>query len=352
VELVCLAKIGGQLVSYRTGTLVHKPSGVSVGTPLLVPAFSSKGIGGASDSGAELTRILQATCEFLTGTFLVSAYDIFHHLIPNPLDLPMRPELIFVDSGGYEISETDDLSAAHHAVAGEGDWTREKHTEVLENWPPELPAIFISYDHPHDRQPVENQISLAQKQVRWHPDQLHSFLVKPEKRTQKTIGPALEKIMAAPRELRSFDVVGVTEKELGPSFMKRMVVIARLRRALDEGGVTAPIHVFGALDPVSVCLYYLAGAEIFDGLTWLRYGYSDDRCVYLHNLAALNYELHISDYQNRLRILSSNYYYLDQLQERLKDFSNDGDFSRLPHSNLLKGACDRLRRLVMKGGCG
>jgi hypothetical protein len=34
---------------------------------------------------------------------------------------------------------------------------------------------------------------------------------------------------------------------------------------LDEAGVKSPIHVFGALDPLTVCLYFVAGAEVFDG---------------------------------------------------------------------------------------
>ena len=336
----------------RTGTMVHRPSGVSVEMPLLVPAFSSKGFGVATGRDSELAKLLLATIEFLTGTYLISAYDLRHGLIPPPQDLPMLPELVVIDSGGYEISEDDDLSAPRAAAAAAGDWTQEFHAEVLSSWPSEVPAVFVTYDHPKDRRPVADQIASAREQVRRHPGQLHCFLIKPEKSDHKTSESALKTVIASPEELRSFDVVGVTEKELGPSFMDRMVAIARLRRALDEGGVNAPIHVFGSLDPVSVCLYYLSGAEVFDGLTWLRYGYADDRCVYLHNHAALSYELRVSDYHNRLRVLSSNYYYLGRLQERLRDFASDGDFSHLPHPRLLREACDRLRRRLTKGGRG
>jgi hypothetical protein len=352
VESVFLVRTGRLQVLHRTGAIIHKPSGVSVETPLLVPAFSSKCFGVASGRKSELTKILNATSEFLTGTYLVSAYDIYYGLIPKPLDVPMRPELIVVDSGGYEVSEDNDLSDPSPAVAAARAWNNEMHSEVLDSWPPEVPAVFVTYDHPNDRRPVESQIASARDQVRQHSDQLHCFLIKPEKGHHKTSDSAIKWIRATPEELRSFDIVGVTEKELGPSFMDRMVGIARLRRALDEGGVSAPIHVFGALDPVAICLYYLSGAEVFDGLTWLRYGYLDDKCVYLHNHAALMYELHIADYQVRMRALSSNYYYLDRLQERLKDFGNDGEFSHLPHPELLKGGCDRLKRRLAKGGRG
>ena len=61
---------------------------------------------------------------------------------------------------------------------------------------------------------------------------------------------------------------------------------------------------------------------------------------------------YVSDYQNTMRVLSSNYYYLDRLQERLKDFGNDNDLSHLPHPELLKGGCDRLMRRLQTGGRG
>ncbi len=46
--------------------------------------------------------------------------------------------------------------------------------------------------------------------------------------------------------------------------------IAKLRKALDKAGLNIPLHVFGSLDTVTTPLYFLAGADIFDGLTWLR----------------------------------------------------------------------------------
>ena len=66
--------------------------------------------------------------------------------------------------------------------------------------------------------------------------------------------------------LEGFDLVGVTEKELGNSLLNRLHNTSRLRMALDEVSNEAPIHVFGSLDPLNVPLYFAAGAEVFDGL--------------------------------------------------------------------------------------
>ena len=91
--------------------------------------------------------------------------------------------------------------------------------------------------------------------------------------------------------------------------LDRMARTALLRRAMDEAGVTAPLHIFGALDPLSVCLYFLSGAEMFDGLTWIRYGYEDGRCLYTHNLGPLKYGLDATDNAIKSRTLFGNYYF-------------------------------------------
>ena len=75
-------------------------------------------------------------------------------------------------------------------------------------------------------------------------------------------------------------MIGFTEKELGDTLTERLLNLARLRQVLDTYRVSAPIHLFGALDPLYSPLYFAAGAEIFDGLSWLRYAYHDGLAVH------------------------------------------------------------------------
>src|SRR5713101_5974784 len=95
----------------RTSVLRHKVTGATLRTPLLVPSFSSKGFSRDSKGTSEIGKILETTAEFLTDSFLISAYDVKHCHVPLPLMLPCRPEIIFLDSGGYEISGERDFSA-------------------------------------------------------------------------------------------------------------------------------------------------------------------------------------------------------------------------------------------------
>ena len=334
----------------RAGQILHRRTGVRIETPLLVPAFSSKGFM-LADGSSDVDRILRTAAEFVTSSCLVSAYDIYHGHIPEPQKLPVKPELIFVDSGGYEISH-DSRRSPNKSVPGSATWNRSLLEGVIRAWPSEMAAAFVTYDDPLDRRPVLEQVDAAKAQIRQSPDQLHCFLLKPEKDTQATLRETLKNVLGYMEALRAFDIIGVTEHELGDSHLDRMVNIARLREALDDAGVPAPLHVFGSLDPVSACLYFISGAEVFDGLKWIRYAFSDGQCVFIRNHAVLEYGVHVRDSDVQLRVMSQNYYYLEKLQELMKDFRVKGDYSKLPHGErLLKPAYDSLeRRLNRKGG--
>lgn len=329
----------------RSSTIRHRPSGVSLQTPLLIPSFSSKGFARSKkDDKSEIGKILAFSGEFLTEAFLISAYDIFYGHIPPPRSLPFIPELIFLDSGGYEISTDRDYSSVIDPLPAPGPWNLPKLESVLSKWPDEIPLVIVSYDHHDEHKPVIEQIADARCLFKGYPQHLHLLLLKPETDTQTLMDEALKSVSANAALLGSFDIVGVTEKELGHSMLDRMVQIARLRRAMDDAGVQIPIHVFGSLDPVSVCLYYVSGAELFDGLTWIRYGYDDDgKCVYTHNLGVLKYGINVTDNLVKTRAMADNYYCLQDLQRRLREFETTKKWDKLsPHHKLVENACDSL----------
>ena len=329
----------------RTSTILHKNSGVSLETPLLIPSFSSKGFARSRNGGkSEIGEILAAAGEFLTEVFLISAYDIYYKHVPSPSEMSYTPDLIFIDSGGYEISTDYDYSSAMVPLPQSECWTSEMLESVYGNLPDQIPAILVSFDHPEVRKPFAEQVADARKFFRGRRQHLTLLLLKPETKEQTTLEKTIRAATADAKELGIFDVIGVTEKELGRTMLDRMAQITKLRLAMDEAGVTSPLHVFGALDPLTVCLYFISGAEIFDGLTWLRYAYHNGVCVYSHNQGAMKYDLTISDDNLRSRILSENLYFLQSLQQRLKDFETTCNFSKLsPHEDLLSDAYDSLK---------
>lgn len=342
---VCHAETWRRSVFARSSTIRHKASGVKIQTPLLVPSFSSKGFARSQkDEKSEIGKILAFAADFLTETFLISAYDVYYGHIPTPRELPVIPELIFLDSGGYEISTDSDYSSVIDPLPAPYKWDLSKLQSVLSSWPNECPLVIVSYDHHQERRSVDEQIINARKLFINYPQHLHLLLLKPATDTQNLLDTVLKSVIADIEQLGSFDIVGVTEKELGHSMLDRMVQIARLRKAMDDADVQIPIHVFGSLDPISVCLYYISGAELFDGLTWIRYGYDDfGRCVYTHNLGVLKYGINVHDNLVKTRAISENYYCLQDLQRRLREFEATKKWEKLsPHEKLIESACDSL----------
>ena len=153
------------------------------------------------------------------------------------------------------------------------------------------------------------------------------FLIKPETKEQEYI--QINNIVRKIKELKSFDIIGVTERELGSSILQRMVNIAKIRKALNVNGIDSPIHVFGSLDPITSILYFLAGAEIFDGLTWLKYSYFNNAAIYISNFGVLNSELgiNIRDSQVKSMAIVKNTYYLEKMKYTMKDFIKFGNFN-------------------------
>ena len=326
----------------RSRALRH-PSGGLLETPLLVPSFSSKGFGFDSEGVSVVTKAIRATGEVLTECMLVSAYDIFHKHIPEPDALP-SPEIVFVDSGGYETANDHDMSAVFRHPGPKEEWDEPLLQSVLDAWPSHIPAVFVSFDHSSFTRSVVEQVEAARKLFARYPTQAHAVIIKSEKKNEVTFKSTLQAIGNNIDQFAQFAVLGVSEKELGNSALLRMLNIAKIRLALDDEDINVPIQVFGSLDPVSSCLYFLAGAEIFDGLTWLRYSYLNGTAVYNSNYGALCVGIHERDSLVQAKAFAENIYYLRRLQYEMKDFLQEEDFGKfIYHSEFLKKAYGTLR---------
>ena len=287
-------------------------------TPMLVPSFSSKGF-------PNVSHIIKNTEPFIFGPILISAYDQSYGLLPDMLDFP---ELIFLDSGGYEAQVDADLSAYFDALNSEykpKEWSEQKFEAVVKSFKPLPPVVHISYDHPNRRISISEQIDAALKFGGADAQLCREILVKPTTGDQSFLDIA--DVTAHVKKFSPFAIVGITEKELGHSLLDRMTSIAALRIAMQRAGLgSVPIHVFGSLDAFSTLLYFVMGADIFDGLTWLRYGYDEGRTIYRHEYAAHNLPASTITQNADEECIRSNYHYLRDLQLRMKAYVTTGDF--------------------------
>jgi hypothetical protein len=309
----------------RSSKIQH-PLGVAVETPLLVPSFSSKGAGFNKAGQSNIKEIFEGVAsKYLTDIMLVSAFDLAKGHIPSIVSAVT--EMTIIDSGGYEISDLHDLSTVYqhspspHEVS---EWVEERLCEVYNSWPEHIPAVLVSFDRPDRPQPLQNQIKAARRLFSNYQHQVNTLLIKPESEGQNFIDA--KNIIAHIEKFDDFDIIGFTEKEAGDSIIARMENIASIRLAMDDAGIKIPIHVFGSLDPISTVLYFLAGAEVFDGLTWIRFGFMDGVAYYYHNYGASKIGIDLADNIIKGQMMENNISYLINLKHQMQKFLVHNDF--------------------------
>ncbi len=305
-------------------------AGGELRTPLLVPSVSSAGFRRRQlqdgTTKPEAAVWLSVLAPFLPKALLISAYDIHHDNLPDTQELrgEFRRSLysgsrtLFVDSGVYEKE--------HGPPPHDGqrlDWDSEMFEALVGALDPASEAIVVSYDA---YRPYGEQIAAAQRLFAKHEHFSSDLLLKPERRGGTLDVDALTRDVKA---LRGFDVIGVTEKELGDSLLDKLRTLSKLRARMTEAQVDAPIHVFGSLDPVLAPLFQAAGAEIFDGLSWLRFGYAWQASLYKEQVAVLEDEQDLtrSKDDRDLTMLVNNARALGVLNERMRQFANTGDWT-------------------------
>lgn len=300
-------------------------------TPLLVPSFSSKGF-------PDVKEIIEYNAETIEGATLVSAYDLHYGYVEPPFDFA---SLLFLDSGGYEASKDAELSDFGEREHHERPWRRSFHENQLTAWRSETPSVFISYDHPKERLLFSDQVRRAQEMAPERTDIIREILIKPE--TDAQIRLQMPSILENAALLAPFDIIGVTEKEIGNSIFQRMLNIAKLRKALDLADLQTPIHVFGSLDSVTTPMYFLAGADIFDGLTWLRFAFRDGYTMYKHNFGAMYHGVSTPVHVVNGLCWNNNYYYIKELELEMRRFLSTNSFASFRyHGDLFRKAIESV----------
>lgn len=291
--------------------------GIEVGsTPMLLPSFSSR-----INLDNQTARISFLN-ELISGPFLISAYDIYH--MENYPKIT-GPDLLFIDSGGYECNIDSKISDFGLYKPDPLEWNEENHLESISNWKSDMPTVIISYDHPSKKLDLESQIENANRLFYQMKDSLKEFLIKPQFTSQYI---DINNIVEKTDELENFDIIGFTEKELGASVLERMENIVLLRKKMDENGLNIPIHIFGSLDPIITPLYYMTGADIFDGLSWLRFSYDKTTGypVYMDSIGPKKSGLNADIDSIWSSTVYDNYLYLKKLEIALKKFDDSHDF--------------------------
>lgn len=298
--------------------------------PLLVPSFSSKGnlliLQPDGTYRSDNYSLLQSLDIRISKSYLVSAYDTYYGFMPpNPNDWP-ETDYLFIDSGGYEINDSFDLSERNKFNYQVYPWDKDKMKEIYSNVVacPKFQnstIVLSSYD---TVDPFGQQLSDALSLIKEYPYAIVNFIVK----INFPIEDLLNDIIKKKDYLGPINIIGFTEKELGSTVRERLLNLIRIKRQLISCGWYGSIHIFGGLEPSLVKLYYIAGADIFDGLSW-------QRMYYRNNASLFNPEtfyISLPEHENKFLMMLDN---LSVLQELSASLAAIGDI-RIEKMELLK----------------
>ena len=320
-------------------------NGIELETPVLIPSLSSVATARVPYLGQDATVTEPTVCSIvhsrllLNGwedTILLSAYDIHYDLVVDSSGLRSgffrspyaQPQLIVIDSGWYEKRSIRNgvVPPIQHP---QYPWTFEMYQETIDSLDCDLQPLVVCWDEP-EPESYESQIEDSQDFFGNRPHLASTILLKPPGQGGFHNFRVLSSDVVA--NLRAFDVVGVTDNELGDTILHRLVALATLRNLLNQAEVDAPIHVFGGLDPLYTPLMYAAGGEFFDGLGWLRYVYDRGLPLYRDSWPLLDEQIERPWQAALASAQLHNLQEIRKLRTQLIVFAhNDGDWAKILH---------------------
>ena len=288
----------------------RKVAKTAVEAPLLVPSFSSAAFPRATD----IRFALDDLKPHLTISSLVSAYDIHHGYVGKEISLS---DLVFIDSGNYEKRILEGMGLPV-------EWSRKAHEDTIDSINPLSQVGIVNYDEPGT---IADQVKSARSFSETRPNFVSDFLCKPV--TSESDYLNLKEVEKSAGSLSEFDIIGVTEKELGSSPVERCTNLLGLRKSLESVGLNTPIHIFGCLEPIGIVLLAMCGGDIFDGLTWARYAFHGDILVYPGSAQLLGQQWSEDDSVVQRSLAVRNLNSLTELMFRLRSYARSHDFDEL-----------------------
>ena len=293
---------------------IRRVEKVGVATPLIVPSFSSCGFPQVAD-------IYDGMKDKLYGVCLVSALDLASGCIPA--DVTDEVNLVLIDSGMYEAKNSPCLQVDHCPSPTKGHWLRQQYLEIAGGIDGGGNVILVNYDR---AETLQHQIMGATEDFAHALQAASDFLVKPELSSGLV---NVAKLAKHAGELEQFDIVGITAREAGDSLVKRCSTVVMLRDAMGDAGLENPIHIFGAINPMEVLAYFFCGADIFDGLNWLRLAFRKYGSMAIEEAAFEEQNFNTDDCDLRMEQRILNLSFLYRLQESLHQYCSTNDLDVL-----------------------
>lgn len=226
--------------------------------PVIVYSYSSK-------CNPAFGRAL-ANSQIVPPRYMLSLYDIHYDIsssaiLKNPLDQRLR----FLDSGQYEARPFNLTLNGCCQYYEPRKWTRDDYVETARRVIGDG-DVLVGFDDAELS--IRDQIACQMECFEFvgRVGRRDLLLIPDGVMEAEAIGGSVEHV------LDSVDMIGFPYDSLGQNTVARLVNIKRIRMVVNSISPARyiPIHVFGCLHPKAVALAFLSGADVFDGLAWMR----------------------------------------------------------------------------------
>lgn len=223
----------------------------ALSTPYFFPSISSV------RTNYKIIEYLNMFQKSIYSGFLISAYDIFNdadsdNLIESISRMTDGKIFTMLDNGNYESY-----------------WKNDKGWGI-NNFESVLSKINVDFSFSFDVF-YEEEKSLDENVKNTIRNTAITASFQRLGTTIPIIHSPLEKLPSAISEVVKGinpEIVGIAERELGPSLIQRAENLLKIRKRLDDTRSGIPIHLLGSGNPASILVYSLCGADIFDALEW------------------------------------------------------------------------------------
>ena len=224
-------------------------------TPFFFPAISS------IKTNFKIEEYLKLTQKMGYPGFLVSSYDLYHadenekeKLLDIVSESTGRETITLLDSGHYEAFWYHDK-----------EWSFRNMESVLDKISIDFCFSFdIFWDKKKDiKEYVKETITSIAKTAGMQKSGTTIPLLHSD---PESFPEVVRKVV----EVINPEIVGVPERELGSSIFERAETVKRIRDELDKTNRQIPLHLLGTGNPISILIYTLCGADIYDGLEWCQ----------------------------------------------------------------------------------
>ena len=187
--------------------------------------------------------LLEALGVRISKTYLISSYDIYYDLMPDDPETIPYTEILFVDSGGYEINnsfESHDRNKFNYHV---NPWCESKMKNIYKRLDSSdklstSTKILTTFDLYSD---FSEQLTHALDTKREFPNMHTNFLIKPFTNSIQDLQLAITKEQD---RIKDVPVLGFTEKELGATIRERIINLITIRDTLSSIQWLGYIHLY------------------------------------------------------------------------------------------------------------